>query len=70
MTAANFARLDVARPEVSRLVTAMLQARQAFVQRSWSHAGEKNFPMIGGRIVGGPPCPPTNARQWHSRVLL
>src|SRR6476646_1593084 len=36
MTAANFARLDVARPEVSRLVTAMLQARQAVVQRSWS----------------------------------
>ena len=40
MTAANFARLDVARPEVSRLVTAMLQARQAVVQRSWSHPQE------------------------------
>ena len=40
MTAANFARLDVSRPEVSRLVTAMLQARQAVVQRSWSHPQE------------------------------
>jgi hypothetical protein len=40
MTAANFARLDVSRSEVSRLVTAMLQARQAVVQRSWSHPQE------------------------------
>ena len=40
MTAANFARLDVSRPEVSRLVTAMLQAHQAVVQRSWSHPQE------------------------------
>jgi hypothetical protein len=29
MTAPNFARLDADRPEVSRLVTAMLQAREA-----------------------------------------
>jgi len=40
MSAANFARLDVNRPEVSRLVTAMLQARHAVVQRSWSHPQE------------------------------
>ena len=49
MTAANFARLDVSRPEVSQLVTAMLQARQAVVQRSWSHPQE-TLPMIGGRM--------------------
>jgi hypothetical protein len=40
MTAANFARLDVSRPEISRLVTAMLHARHAVVQRSWSHPQE------------------------------
>jgi hypothetical protein len=34
VTAPNFARLDVSRPEVMRLVAAMLQARQAVVQRS------------------------------------
>ena len=46
MTGAQFeisTRLDVARPEVSRLVTAMLQARQAAVQRSWSHPQEELF---------------------------
>jgi hypothetical protein len=40
MTAANFARLDVSRPEVSRLVTAMLQARDAIDRRAWSHPRE------------------------------
>ena len=40
MTTPNFARLDTDRPEISRLVTAMLQARQAIVQRSWSHPQE------------------------------
>ena len=49
MTAANFARLDISRPEVSRLVTAMLQARQAVVQRSWSHP-QRTLPMTGGRM--------------------
>ena len=33
----DFALLDVSRPEVARLVTAMLQARDAVESRSWSH---------------------------------
>ena len=36
----NFARLDSDRPEISRLVIAMLQARQAVIQRAWSHPQE------------------------------
>jgi hypothetical protein len=34
--AANFSRLDTGRPEVSRLLVAMLQARDAVTRRSWS----------------------------------
>jgi hypothetical protein len=45
MTLPNFARLDADRPEVSRLMTAMLQAREALSRRAWSHpleyAGEE-----------------------------
>ena len=33
----NFARLDSDRPEISRLVIAMLQAREAIALQSWSH---------------------------------
>ena len=55
MSAANFARLDVNRPEVSQLVTAMLQARHAVVQRSWSH------PQEDSRKIGGQMCLPIHA---------
>jgi hypothetical protein len=45
MTAPNFARLDGDRPEITRLMTAMLQAREALSGRSWTHpleyAGEE-----------------------------
>src|SRR4051795_1283146 len=34
---ANFRRLDTDRPEVLRLLVAMLQARDSLAQRSWSH---------------------------------
>ena len=37
MIAPNFALLDTGRPEVARLVAAMLQARDAVDRRSWSH---------------------------------
>ena len=37
MTAPNFARLDGDRPEITRLMIAMLQARDALSGRSWSH---------------------------------
>jgi hypothetical protein len=33
----NFSRLDTDRPENSRLLVAMLQARDALTRRSWSH---------------------------------
>ena len=36
----NFALLDVSRPEVARLIAAMVQARDAVEHRSWSHPQE------------------------------
>jgi hypothetical protein len=36
----NFALLDVSLPDVARLVTAMVQARDAVERRSWSHPQE------------------------------
>ena len=45
MTIPNFARLETARPEISRLMIAMLQAREALASRSLSqpleHTGEE-----------------------------
>ena len=69
MTAANFARLDVARPEVSRLVTAMLQARQAVVQRSRSDPKE-TLPMIGWADALADPRARRPTRGSHSRDAL
>ena len=37
MTAPNFARLDGDRPEITRLMIAMLQPREALSGRSWFH---------------------------------
>jgi hypothetical protein len=36
----NFTVLDCARPEVAKLILAMLQARDAVERRSWSHPQE------------------------------
>ena len=36
----NFVVLDVRRPEVARLMTAMLEAREVVERRSWSHPQE------------------------------
>ena len=36
----NFVLLDLALPDVARLVTAMVQAREAVGRRSWSHPQE------------------------------
>ena len=36
----NFVLLDAALPDVARLVTAMVQARDAVEHRSWSHPQE------------------------------
>ena len=69
MSAANFARLDVSRPEVSRLVTAMLQARQAVVQRSWSHPQEDSPDDWWADVLADPrACRQT--RGSHSRGAL
>jgi predicted RNA-binding Zn-ribbon protein involved in translation (DUF1610 family) len=38
--ASNFSRLDTGQPDVSRLLVAMLQARDALSRRSWSHPQE------------------------------
>ena len=69
MTAANFARHDVSRPEVSRLVTAMLLARQAVVQRSWSHPQEDSSDDWWADVLADPRARrPT--RGSHSRGAL
>jgi hypothetical protein len=39
-TSLNFALLDADRPEVARLIAAMVQARDAVEHRSWSHPQE------------------------------
>ena len=36
----NFALIDVSRPEVARLIAAMVQARDAVEHRTWSHPQE------------------------------
>jgi hypothetical protein len=42
----NFTLLDISRPEVARLVAAMVQARDAVERRSWSHPQEpREAPM-------------------------
>ena len=51
----NFILLDTTMPDVARLVVAMLQARDAVDQRSWSRA--KN---------GGPMCLQTLAPESES----
>lgn len=37
----NFVLLDPSRPEVARLVAAMVQAREAVMRRSWSHPHQR-----------------------------
>jgi hypothetical protein len=39
-TSPNFALLDANRPEVARLIAAMVQAHDAVGRRSWSHPQE------------------------------
>jgi hypothetical protein len=40
MGAPNFTLLDGSLPEIGRLISAMLQARDAVERRSWSHPQE------------------------------
>jgi hypothetical protein len=69
MTAANFARLDISRPETSRLLTAMLQARQAVVQRSWSHSQEFSSDDWWADVLADPRAR-RQTRGSHSRGAL
>jgi len=69
MTAANFARLDISRPEISRLVTAMLQAHQAVAQRSWSHPQEDSSDDWWADVLADPRAR-RQTRGSHSRGAL
>jgi hypothetical protein len=69
MTAANFARLNISHPEVARLVTAMLQARQAVVQRSWSHPQEDSSDDWWTDVLSDP-LAHRQTRGSHSRGAL
>ena len=47
MTAPNFARLYGDRPEITRLMIAMLQAREALSGPSWSHPLDQVEELVG-----------------------
>jgi hypothetical protein len=67
--AANFAPLDISRHEVSRLLTAMLQARQAIDQRSWSHPQEDSSDDWWADVLADPRAR-RQTRGSHSRGAL
>jgi hypothetical protein len=54
-TSLNFALLDANRPEVARLIAAMVQARDAVEHHSWSHpqqlTGENGGPMCSRTLA-------------------
>jgi hypothetical protein len=70
MTTPNFARLATDRPEISRLVTAMLQARQAIVQRSWSHPQEDSSDDWWADVLADPRARrPTRAQSGGTMAI-
>jgi len=69
MTAPNFARLDGDRPEISRLMTAMLQAREALSRRSWSHPLEYTGVEWWADVLADPRAR-RQTRGGHSRGAL
>jgi hypothetical protein len=50
----NFAMLDIRQPDVARLVAAMLQARDAAAQRSWSHPQESTTEEWWADVLADP----------------
>jgi hypothetical protein len=66
MTGPNFARLDGDRPEISRLMIAMLQAREALSGRSWSHPLEYTGEAWWADVLADPRAR-RQARGSHSR---
>jgi hypothetical protein len=63
--APNFALLDTGRPEVARLVAAMLQARDAVERRSWSHPQEPTSEDWWADVLADP-----RARKRERRTHL
>jgi hypothetical protein len=61
----NFALLDVSRPEVARLITAMVQARDAVELRTWSHPQEPTTEEWWGDVLADP-----RARKRERRTDL
>ena len=61
----NFVVLDVRRPEVTTLMTAMLQARDAVERRSWSHPEEPTGEAWWADVLADP-----RARKRERRTDL
>jgi hypothetical protein len=60
--ASNFSRLDSGRPDISRLLVAMLQARDALTRRSWSHPQEPTGEEWWADVLADPRA------RWMERV--
>jgi hypothetical protein len=50
----NFALLDATLPDVARLLTAMMQARDAVESRSWSHPQEPTTEVWWADVIADP----------------
>jgi hypothetical protein len=61
----NFTLLDVSRPDVARLVSAMVQARDAVSNRSWSHPQEPTTKEWWADVLADP-----RARKRQRRTDL
>ena len=64
-TSLNFALLDANRPEVARLIAAMVQARDAVEHRSWSHPQEPSGEEWWADVLADP-----RARKRRRRTDL
>ena len=64
-TSPNFALLDANRPEVPRLIAAMVQARDAVEHRSWSHPQESTGEEWWADVLADP-----RARKRERRTDL
>ena len=61
----NFALLDISRPEVARLIAAMVQARDAVEHRTWSHPQEPTSDEWWADVLADP-----RARKRERRTGL
>ena len=65
----NFTVLDVSRPEVATLVTAMVQAREAVSRRSWSHPQEPTSEAWWADVLADPRLRGAQQEGRHGRDL-